>query len=139
MALLLRKSDRVKVKIEELELEIAPLSFAAKMEINDILISADKEDMGASMKASKVAISHAVKSIKGIETLDGDTYALEFEGEILSEECVDELLNLEHCPKLMMVCTALIGGVPSEIIDPATGKAMKGVEIKVPKKKKAKK
>ena len=99
MALLLRKSDRVKVKIEELELEIAPLSFAAKMEINDILIGADKEDMGASMKASKVAISHAVKSIKGIETLDGDIYTLEFEGEILSEDCVDELLNLETLPK----------------------------------------
>ena len=139
MALLLRKSDRVKVKIEELELEIAPLSFAAKMEINDILVGAAKDDMGASMKASKVAIAHALKSIKGIETLDGDAYALEFDGDILSEDCVDELLNLEHCPKLMTVCTSLIGGVPSEIIDPASGKAMKGVEIKTPKKKKAKK
>ena len=39
----------------------------------------------------------------------------------------------------MVVCTALIGGVPSEIIDPASGKVMKGVEIKAPKKKKAKK
>ena len=139
MAILLRKSDRINVNIEELKLKIAPLSFAAKMEINDILVGASEEDLGASMKASKIAIAYAIKEIKGIETLEGDEYELEFDGDKLSDECVDDLLNLEHCPKLMIVCSGLLAGVPNEILDPATGKKLEGVEIKMPKKSKARK
>ena len=139
MAILLRKSDRIKVQVEELELEIAPLSFAAKMEVNDVLVSAKPEDLSASMKASRIAIGHAIKSIKGIETLDGEAYELKFENEKLSDECIDDLLNLEVCPKLMIVCSSLLGWIPNEVINPATGKALEGVEIKMPGKKKAKK
>ena len=139
MAILLRKKDRITILIEGINLKFAPLSFAAKMEINDVLVNADETDLAASMKASKIAIAHAVKEMEGIETLDGEKYALEFEGDKLSEECVDDLLNLEICPKLMVACTSLLGGIPSEIVDPSTGKALEGVEIKMPKKRKAKK
>ena len=138
MAILLRKSDRIKVKIEELEVELAPLSFAAKMEVNDILIKADKEDLTASMKASKLAIGHSIKSIKGIQTIDGEDYELAFENDKLSEDCIDDLLNLELCPKLMIVCSSLLTGIPSKIYDPVTGKELEGVEIKLPGKKKRK-
>ena len=136
MALLLRKSDRVKVKIDELELEMAPLSFAAKMEINEVLIGASENDLGASMKASRIAMKHAIKSIKGIECLDGSKYELELEGDLLSDECVDDLLNLEHCPKLMIASTSFLKDIPTEIVDPSTGKKLEGVEVKLPKGKK---
>ena len=139
MAILLRKTDRVKVKIDELELEMAPLSFAAKMEINEVLIGAGENDLNASMNASRIAMKHSIKSIKGIECLDGSKYVLEFEGDLVSDECIDDLLNLEHCPKLMIASTAFLKDIPSEILDPSTGKKLEGVEIKMPGKKKVKK
>ena len=139
MAVLLRKKDRVAVSIEGIKLKLAPLTFAAKMEINDVLVGSDENDLAASMKASKIAIACAVKELDGIETIEGEKYELEFDGDKLSEECVDDLLNLEICPKLMVACTSLLGGIPHEIVDPATGKPMEGVEIKMPKKAKAKK
>ena len=139
MAVLLRKKDRIEVKIEDLKLKLAPLTFAAKMEINDVLIGSKEGDLTASMKASKIAIGYAIKELEGIETIEGEKYELEFEGDKLSDECIDDLLNLELCPKLMVACTSLLSGIPSEIVDPATGKAMEGVEIKMPKKMKAKK
>ena len=63
---------------------------------------------------------------------------IEMDGEVLSEECVDDLLNLEHCPKMMIVCTSLLGGMTDKIMDPATGKALEGVEIKLPGKEESK-
>ena len=139
MALLLRKSDRVQVKVEDLSLEIAPLSFAAKMEINEVIGLADQNDVNASMKAAKIAMGSSIKGLKGVECLDGEEYKLEFIGDKLSDECIDDLLNLEACPKIMSACMALIGGVSEEIIDPVTGKKLEGVEVKLPKKLKAKK
>ena len=139
MAILLRKTDKVKVSIDELEFELAPLSFAAKMEINEHLVNASKEDINASMKASRVAMKHSIKSVKGIECLDGEPYELVFDGDILSDECIDELLNLEHCPKLMVACISFLKDIPKEIVDPQTGKKLEGVEIKMPGKKKIKK
>ena len=57
-----------------MELEIAPLSFAAKMEINEVLVNAKPEDLQASMKASKIAMMHSIKSLKGVECIDGEKY-----------------------------------------------------------------
>ena len=134
MALLMRKSDRIEIKIEDLVLKIAPLSFSAKMEINEVLSGTKNDDLHASMKAAKLAMMHSIKEIKGIECFDGEEYSLEFDGDKLSEECIDDLLNLEACPKLMGVCSSLLAGVSEKIVDPVTGEEMEGVEVMLGKK-----
>ena len=54
----------------------------------------------------------------------------------LSNNCVDELLNLSESPELQYVAMTLLTGIPKEFIDPTTGKPMEGVEFVKGKKKK---
>ncbi len=129
MARIYRTSDRIPVKVDDITVTIAPLTFAQKTELQTIMLSAAKDPMNA-VKGARLAIKFAVKSVAGLEDVNGDKYevALDSEG-LLTDECVDELLNLQEQPKLIALCTQLIGGMPKGIMDPSTGKDMVGVSF----------
>lgn len=85
-------------------------------------------------KRTFLAIKYAVKEASGIELVDGSEYKVELsESGVLTDECVDDLLNLEIGPKLMQACANLINGVTSELNN------IEGVKFDLPKPAKSKK
>ena len=124
-----KTSDLLPVKIHDVEFKISPLTFEHRSAIQGILSEAAKNnDMAKMAEASFFAIKYAVKEIKGIESWDGSPFELEIKDKVLTDECVNDLLNLEIFPELAKVSSALINGVPSQILDEA-GQPVKGIVL----------
>jgi hypothetical protein len=127
------KTDRIKVKIDEVVFTISPLSYKQKIEVQSLLTS------GKQFEGSILSIRMAVKDIEGVEDAQGNAYKLKFENELISEDCIDDILNIENSMKLQLTCAELINGIPKEIIHPVTGERVEGIKIinneKVSKKK----
>ena len=127
------KTDRIKVKIDEVVFTISPLSYKQKIEVQSLFTS------GKQFEGSILSIRMAVKDIEGVEDAQGNAYKLKFENELISEDCIDDILNIENSMKLQLTCAELINGIPKEIIHPVTGERVEGIKIinneKVSKKK----
>ncbi len=135
MTRIFRTTDRIPVKIDDITIMISPLSF-----VQTIMMQAKSDPMFA-VKGARLAIKYAVKSVQGVELMDGTPFIVTTDDDgNLSDDDVDALLNMEENGKLITLCSQLIGGVPREVMDPSTGQPMKGVSIQVPapaKKQKA--
>lgn len=135
MVKLYRTTDRIPVKIDSLKFKISPLSFEQKAEIQAILIEGTPM---AIVRAAKEAIKCSVKEIEGLVDYEDQPYKLEFEGDKLTDSCVDDLLNVDPDDKLSLVCTSLLNGIPKSFVDPQSGKAIKGISIERSKAEKKK-
>ena len=130
MARIYKITDKIPVKIHDIEISISPLSFENKSVCLDLITK------GEHMKAAVYAMQCSVKSVNGIENADGSPYELVSENGKLSQECVDDLLNMSESPEMQFVAMTLLQGIPKEFVDPATGKPIKGVEFVNEKKSK---
>jgi len=77
-------------------------------------------------------IKYAVKHVEGLHNPDGSAYALAFEDdkkEALTDACTDELLALGFNANLIYASNQLLNSIPSEIVNPLTGKKLEGVEL----------
>lgn len=126
MATIYRKEDRVKVKIGSLTVKLSPLSYREKAEAQNLIMS---KNPTASMDGSIYAVKCAVKEIEGLKLPDGSAYELEFENGMLTDECIDDLTNLEENDQLFVACLSLLNGIPKKFINPLTGKELEGVKI----------
>lgn len=129
MAKILKLSDRIPVTIEDVTLKLAPLCYQHKMEIQQYMIEAATGNMQSAMKGAALAIKYSVKDITGVEDYSGNKFELSFEENgSLSEECVDNLLNLSLNNKMIAVCASLLNGLPEEEMKhPVTGEKMEGI------------
>ena len=128
MAKVYRVTDKLPVKIGDIIFQISPLTFAQRAEIQADLTKAAKGDLSKATDASYKAIKYAVKSVENLTNIDGTPYQVTLENKILTDECVNDLLNLEEYMKLSAVTTNLINGVPEKICD-AEGKVIEGIEL----------
>jgi hypothetical protein len=129
MAKIYKKTDRIKVKIDDVIVTLSPLTLAQKQEGQSLIIEGQTHnDPHKASNGIFYLIKCALKDIKGVEDQDGNEYKLSFENGMVSDECFDELLNLEIHQKLMMVCSSLAVTVPNEFKD-QNGKPIDGVEI----------
>jgi hypothetical protein len=120
-------TDRIKVKIGEITFHLSPLSWDQKQDIvsDAKLVEGKPTNRNSTYKCLK----YAVKNIEGVTLADGSPYVVQLENNVLSDECVEDLLNLELSSKLIIACYSLVQGVPSKIINPVTGQVLEGVEI----------
>lgn len=130
--IILRKSDRLKVEIEGIEFKIAPLTFQQKNELQAHMVKAVSGDMEEAMNSVRKALMFCLKDMKGVQYIDesGDPrdYQLSFDGDVLSDDCIDELLNMPFSAKLNTVCSSMLQGVPDQILD-EKGKPIEGIKI----------
>lgn len=139
MARIYKRSDRISVKIDDVTIQIAPLSAHQKSEVQQALIvGRTKGDIREATRGVLLAIKYAVKGIQGVEDGDGKTYQLEFDGDELSDACVDDLMNLDITERMTLVCVALVKKIPQEFTD-ERGEKMQGVEILNPAQESASK
>lgn len=104
--------DRVHVKIGEgMEAVIAPISYAAKIELNESTKIVEGKPEIDFFKSQCILLKHGLKDIKGFKTYDGEDYKLEFEasGE-LKDECLSDVLNMDLKPELMTAMWKMVNG-----------------------------
>jgi hypothetical protein len=132
MARIYKRTDRIKVKIDDVTVTIAPLSLDQKTEAQMLMARGKIEkNFGLLQKGVVSILKNSVKHIDGLEDIDGKPYALSFEDESknsLTDSCIDDLFNIEMHKKLVMVCSAMVGTIPSEFTD-ENGKPIEGVSI----------
>lgn len=128
MAKIYRRSDRIAVRVDDITVHISPLSFHQKTEIQQAMFNGIKGETKDRLVGIVKSLKYALKGIEGVENTDGEPYKLEFNGEELTDSCVDDLMNLEITNKLIMVCAAMINGVPSGFTD-ERGDKIDGVEL----------
>lgn len=129
-------TDRLKVKINDVEVALAPLTYAQKSEIQSYMMKAAKGDIDAGMAGARLAISYSLKDVKGIENCDGSEYKLDMENNVISNDCMEELLNSEMSNELTLIAVQMLVGIPKVFVNPNDGKELVGVQIVNPKKAK---
>ena len=114
MPVIYRTSDRIEIKIDDFKIKIKPMSFEEKSQvIAEIQKAQQTKDMASLQKASLMPIRLALKSIEGVEDINGEPYSLQFdENNHLTDECLNEVLSLSE--KLTQVCMATLNGLPNE-------------------------
>jgi hypothetical protein len=129
MARIYRRTDRIKVKVDDITVSLAPLSAHQKAEITQLMVDGRlKTDVKKTTEAIMLAIKYSMKSVEGIMDADNKPYALQFEGDALTQDCLDDLLNMELSEKLQRICSNLSQGVPNKFTD-ERGNPIEGVEV----------
>jgi hypothetical protein len=129
MAKIYKRSDRIKVNIGDVTVVIAPLSVHDKTEAQRIIANGSiNQDYALTQQGLILLLKCSVKEIIGLEDSNGEPYKLQFEGDRLTDDCIDDLFNIQLHEKLIMICTSLVRGIPSEFKD-EKGNKIEGVEI----------
>lgn len=127
-----KTSDKISIKIDDITIKISPLTQLQKSELQGHMVKAVNGDMNEAMKSVQKSMKFAIKDIDGVEYENDEgeiePYKLELEDGMLTDECVDDLLNLPISNKLSSICSTLLGGVPDKILD-ANGKEIEGIKI----------
>ena len=124
MSVVYRVSDKIDVKIGSVTVSLSPLNYKVKADMQAYVIA------GKPMDAAVIALKNSVKAIKGLKLSDGSDYELEFDGDSINDNCIDDLLNIPESDKLNVIAISLINGVPQgEFLDPQTGEPMEGVKF----------
>lgn len=126
MAKIYRRDSRISLNIDGLAVKISPLTFHQKMEVQDLVLEGTAM---SAMKGAALALRYSLKDIKGLKDDDGDDYHLEVENDMVSEECIDDLFNIEQGTKLTLIALNLLQGVPQSFVDPNTGEPIEGVKV----------
>lgn len=131
MARIYRVTDRIYVKIDDITVTIRPLKHVEKTEIQSHMAKLSAE--GAS-EGVRLAMKYAICEVQGIVDSDNKPYKVELDEQGVSDECLEDLLNIGMDEKLQMVCVGLLAGVPKEFTD-QKNKPLEGVEIVRSRKK----
>lgn len=86
-----------------------------------------------------MALRYGLKGIEGVQDGEGNDYELKFDDNgMITDECTDDMLNMEQSAALTQVCAAIINGVPSQFVD-QKGQPLEGVSFADSKDTKKKK
>lgn len=96
--IVLKTTDRVPVKFKELKgvtFWVSPLKMEHKQLISQAAVkSQGGEKIENALIAMGLALKFGLKQVDGLKNLDGSEYCLEFEGDVLADCSVDDVLNL---------------------------------------------
>lgn len=136
-----RTSDRIPVKIGDvLTVWLSPLTVEqrARMFSTAVKMQAGAEQEDA-IKAAAMSIKYSVKGIEGdLKNIDGSDYQLEFDPDgSLTDECAEELLQLDGSDKLVRICGHFLKaisdpGIEGVVVDFKGVKTAKKKESSVP-------
>jgi hypothetical protein len=109
MSRVYRLKDRIDIELSGgLVVTISPLSVAQKAEVAALAMK------GQALDAAQKAIKYAVKDITGVEDEDG-AYKLQLENGVLTDDCVEDLMNMDGGDTLQALCIGLLNGVKTAL------------------------
>lgn len=127
---IVRLNERFKINLGEVTVTIAPLSGRQKMEMTSLIKQDEKGRFIIDKPAQELfLVKHSVKEVSGIKDMDDKDYSLAFEGESLTDSCAEELLGFLVNTFFTVANTQAMGGLFGKVINPYTGKEIKGVEV----------
>lgn len=120
-----KTTDRIPVKIGEVTLWIAPLSAGQYAEVVSLTKLKGGQEIPNAGGMALLTLSYCIKSVDGLDAkfLDGSEFELEFEGEKISDESLNCLIQILGSDKLCLlasqVATKGIGNykIPGVVID----------------------
>lgn len=113
MAKIYRINDRVEIKIDDITVKIAPLTLQQKSEVQRMMLEGQKAGDIQKLNDSMIlAIKYCLKDMKGVQDSEGNEYALEFDSGMVTDSCVNDLMNMELSPSLLKVCAGFVAGIP---------------------------
>lgn len=130
MAKVYKRSDRIPVKIGDITIKLAPMTVDQKTECQQAFLKGkSKGDLAELTRGVFLSLKYSVKSVEGLTDSNDEPYklALDENGNV-SDEGIDDLLNLQVNKQLTQICASLTNGIPSEFTDD-NGVKLEGVEI----------
>lgn len=124
-----KTTDRLKVKIDGVTVYLAPLNFEQKSEVQGLMVKASKGDTQSGLAGARLAVKYSLKKVDGVEDFDGNKYELELEDNVITDDCLQDIINSTMSEKLQITACTILTGIPSKIIDPITKLPLKGVSI----------
>lgn len=125
-----RLEDRFRVKLDEVELVIAPLSGRQKLEMTSMIRQNEKGQFLIDKPSQEhYLVKHSVKAISGLKDIDEQDYKLEFDGNHLSDKCAEELLSFLANTFFSVAATQALRGAFGEVTNPYNGQKVTGVEV----------
>ena len=95
---ILRLRDRVKLTVKDVSFLLSPLSVSHKAEIASLVTNIAGKQNSDMIRSSLLSLKYSVKGVKGLKTVGGEDYKLDFEEDNeslgLTDECAEELMNL---------------------------------------------
>lgn len=128
---IIRTTDRIKLTIEDAVFYLAPLTYDQRAEVGAQYRregGTEVKDYQDMIKIGKLYLKYALKDVEGIETLEGEKYKLKFENNLLSDESVNDLMNIPVSKTLNDIAQTMFVQIPNEILD-SEGNKLDGVEI----------
>lgn len=112
---ILRTTDRVAVTASGITAIISPLNQSQKLEIMSTLGVAAGKEQADLAKQAHLTVKYCVKEVEGIETFDGEKYALTKGPDgFLTDDCAAELVSaLAQCGLLEQAANVALGVVKS--------------------------
>lgn len=131
-----RKTDKIEVEFlsesgESVTAFFAPLTTGEKSMI--ISQAPNGNDAGAVLSFARAVIKSTLKEIRGLTCLDGTEYNLQIEDGKVTDECLDDVMNIpELFTKTMTISSLFLAGIPKEgqVMNPQTGEPIAGVTVK---------
>ena len=110
-----KTSDKIKIKIDELTFTISPLSISDKSSVQSLMLEGQKtQDLAKLNEAIHMAIKMSVKHVEGLTEESGEPYTFNYADGKMSDENLNDLLNLPISEKMIKVCSQIVSGVPSD-------------------------
>lgn len=118
----------------EVQIIVQPLRYKQKTLINSQCVSFKEGETFIDQSISIfLVLKHSIKDVKGLNGPSGKPFKLKFEKveefEVLTDECVEALINCELGYVLNFYANDAITSTPHSIINPATGKLVVGVKF----------
>jgi hypothetical protein len=99
-----RLTDRIPVKIGEIEFELSPLDYGDRAKILAVKRLSGGNQIEDGYKAAALSVKYGVKNVKGLTYSDGSEMALKFESDgSLADESVSEILQIDGSDKLITI------------------------------------
>lgn len=130
MTIIYKSTDLIDLKIQDLVFSIRPLRYKQRVDIMSCLSNQSGTIVENAAKATFLTMKYTIRKVTGAFLLDGSPYEIELgEDDNVSDDCIDDLLNMASDSKLGPALHNFLKGIPSKLIDPNTGEELKGVEI----------
>ena len=133
MARIYRTTDRISLSVDDLTIVISPLSVHQKALVEEAAKGGGTSNL---LKASLEAVRYSLKDIRGVVDSDDKEYTLEFNPDgSLTDQCLDDIFNIQESTKLISIALNLVNGVPEKFYDLSTGNPLEGVSFVESKEK----
>lgn len=123
-------NELIPVQVGDVVFKVQQLTAHQKAVVHLLSVKAHKGDNVALAESLLKVIKYSVKAVEGVKLSNGKTYNVSYEEgtNVLTDDCVQEILCLPVSDKLGALCFGLINGVT----DPLTtmdGTPIEGVKI----------